>query len=956
MSPMPVRPAELTLRGRDAEVARLDDAVNRALAGRLAIVMVEGESGIGKTRLLSEALRAAPDQGFQTARAKGEEMEQTRPFGLIAEALGCTRSASDPRRAEIAALLASHDTGDHGPITVSSDPGLRFRAVDALCDLVESLVRERPLMIGVDDLQWADPSSLLVLATLCRTAAGLPVAVIGCYRSFPQPPGLRGLLDSLHDNEVLHMRLGRLSDRAVQDIVSDVVGAAPGTELLAEVAGAAGNPMFVTELLNAIVEAGHLHSRDGHAEVTSTSTSSPSLRLTILRRLSALPEDALQILRTGSLLGSSFSTTELSSIMARPATELLPALEAIMAAGVLDEDGVKLRFRHDLIREAVYEDVPSSLRIALHREAGQRLAEIGAPATRIAEQFTRGAETGDDEAIGWLTMAARDAMSSSPETGGEFLERAVKLMTPADPRRDLLLTERADALMLEGRVSEAITAARSLLGRDHNPDVDLPVRTLLGRALLVNGRPVEALRELSAAVDSPRSTETQRAACLRVMSSAHLWVGDFSAATETATLAQKVARELDDQGIVTGALATESVVACMLGQMSKAIGLSDTAISLRDVRSKRRSHDFTAFASRGWILMELDRAADAVEALDRGRRICEEFGVRWALATYQAYLAVVRFVAGEWDDVMAELEAGIEFAEEAGITHALKPAYSAQALVRFHRNDLEGARQALDNAAIFADRGSRLFEYRLLWPHALLLEAEGEATAALEEMSGQWRICQDAGMAVDYPTVGPDLVRLACAAGDVDLATEVATAVAEVAATNDVPSFTGAALRCEALLSGDADVMRRAIAAYAKGPRELERGLACVEAADQSAARGDAESARSLLLDANGIFEKLDATRDLARVDADLRRLGVRRGRDGHRQRPQFGWESLTPTERAVADLVAEGLSNPQIGDRQYVSRRTVQTHVAHIFTKLGIGSRAQLAAEVAVRRSAAHG
>jgi DNA-binding CsgD family transcriptional regulator len=322
--------------------------------------------------------------------------------------------------------------------------------------------------------------------------------------------------------------------------------------------------------------------------------------------------------------------------------------------------------------------------------------------------------------------------------------------------------------------------------------------------------------------------------------------------------------------------------------------------------------------------------------------------VRWPLATYQAYLAVERFVAGEWDDAVAELEAGIGFAGETGVTYALKPSHSAQALIRLHRNDIAGAWRAVNEAAAVGDRGSRLFDYRALLAHALLLEAEGATAQAFSTLADRWRVCQDAGMAIDYPVVGPDLVRLARAVGDRDLAEAVTAATCGVADANQVPSITGAALRCRALLTDDAEVMTRAIDAYAGGPRRLELALTCEEAGNLVAAHGDASEARALLERASELFERLDATRDLVRIDAALRRLGVRRGQRGPRRRPQWGWGSLTPTEHTVAGLVAEGLTNPQIAERLYISRRTVQTHVSHIFTKLDMASRAQLAAAVA--------
>src|SRR5580692_9382145 len=177
---------------------------------------------------------------MQVAAGRAEELERTRPFGLVAAAFGCVRSSPDPRRAAIAALLATGG-GDRGPITVTSDPGLRFRAVDALADLVEELALAGPLVIGVDDLQWADASSLLTLAALGRRAEYLPVALIACFRPSPRSPELDQLAASLEGPPGRYLSLGGLGARAVADLAADAVGAAPGQGLLAGLAGAAGN-------------------------------------------------------------------------------------------------------------------------------------------------------------------------------------------------------------------------------------------------------------------------------------------------------------------------------------------------------------------------------------------------------------------------------------------------------------------------------------------------------------------------------------------------------------------------------------------------------------------------------------------------------------------------------------------------------------------------------------------
>jgi DNA-binding CsgD family transcriptional regulator len=163
--------------------------------------------------------------------------------------------------------------------------------------------------------------------------------------------------------------------------------------------------------------------------------------------------------------------------------------------------------------------------------------------------------------------------------------------------------------------------------------------------------------------------------------------------------------------------------------------------------------------------------------------------------------------------------------------------------------------------------------------------------------------------------------------------------------------MTGAALHCQGLVEDDAEILQAAAAAYARGSRPLGLALACHDAGAVFARNGHAGRVRPLLDQAIGIYERLGAARDLARAEATLRQIGISRGRRGARQRPQVGWHSLTPTEHTVAGPVAEGLSNPQIGQRLYISRRTVQAHLAHVFAKLDISARAQLADEVTRQR-----
>jgi len=743
-----------------------------------------------------------------------------------------------------------------------------------------------------------------------------------------------------------------LADDAVAGLVAEMVATEPGAGLLARVSGAAGNPLFVTELVAALAQEGAIEAAAGPAE-TGELALPPTLRLTILRRLGFLPEDTLQALRVASVLGSGFSLADLATVSGRPAVDLAMMLAEAIRARVLEDDGTVLRFRHDLIREAIYADLPAGVLQGLHREAGQKLAYSGAPALQVAEHLARGAARGDADAIGWLTRAAREGAARSPDAAADLLERAAALMDPADPGRDRLLAERASSLMLAGRIADAATACRLLLGRDHDRSVTGPVRICLGHVLLAQGHVHDALQELERAAESPVLTAAESAAALAWAGYARLWLGDLDGASAEAEQARAAAVSADDHLSASVAMATLARISEYRGHLQDALQIIDEAVRLADLSPGRLGHHYPVQVIRGHILIELDRLEEARSALSAGRQISEDLGIRWPLPAYQAFLSFERMIAGEWDDAIAELEASLALAEEIGDVYSRGYANGLLSLISFHRNDLSRSRDAA--AAAARDLAGWSPGYRTSWgpwPQALILEADGEPGKALTTLASIWDKCASSGLALQYPTIGADLVRLSLAAGDIERAREVSAAVTEMASGNGVPWMTGAALRCRGLVENDVEILQAAADAYARGSRPLPLAIACEDAGAAFARRGQTDRARPPLDKAISIYERLDAARDLARAEAVLREAGIRRGRRGIRRRPQIGWDSLTPAERTVASLVAEGLSNPQIGRRLYISGRTVQTHLAHVFAKLDITARAQLAAEVSRHHS----
>jgi DNA-binding CsgD family transcriptional regulator len=284
--------------------------------------------------------------------------------------------------------------------------------------------------------------------------------------------------------------------------------------------------------------------------------------------------------------------------------------------------------------------------------------------------------------------------------------------------------------------------------------------------------------------------------------------------------------------------------------------------------------------------------------------------------------------------------------------HGTVFSHSIHAVIAVHRDDLPDAERAVAAAEreLAATGPQPGWDY-LLWADALVREARGQPDGSLATLCRAWDECVAQGLASTLPLLGPDLVRLAHAAGDRYRAEQATAAVEELAARNPgVATLAGVALRCRGLLEVDAEVLVRAVATYKTGPRPLELALTCEDAAWALGRAGRVGEARPLFDDALSLYERLGASWDLARATARMRDLGIRTGRRGPRKRPRSGWDSLTATELTVVRLVAEGLSNPEIAERLYISRGTVHTHVSHILAKLGLGSRVGLAAEASRR------
>jgi DNA-binding CsgD family transcriptional regulator/tetratricopeptide (TPR) repeat protein len=882
--------------GREAELTLLERMLDDASAGRGGVVLVDGEAGIGKTRLIEEVLACASERGATLFTGQAQELERARPFGTIFEMFGRDRLHPDPARAPDVATQAG--------------PELQYRVADDVCALVEGAATRGLVLVAIDDLHWADEGTIAVVRAVARRASPLPLLLMIASR--PQThSSLGGSIDALVRDGAKHLTLGPLDAHAVLALVERDVGGMPGPALMAQIRGAAGNPLYVTELVRALGEEDALEMRNGVVESRAHGVPS-NLRLMLVRRMSVLPPETVEVLRFASILGPTFAARDLALISERSAASLVEPIATATKGGILEERGVRLGFRHELVRAALYLDMPESVRRALHREAGRLLSNAGALADQVAPHMALGAERGDREAAGWLRRAARDAARSSVVVAVDLLKVALDLFPEPSSDRDEIEAELLVRLVHASRSGEAEQLARDLLARQLSPEHETHAREALATALVQQNRAAEAKEQWLEVVASPGTSEVRRAMALTDVAQTCMQLLDPDGA-------ERYAREALALGDKAHISCAANMALCLAadarGEVAAAITAGRRALALVDAAHASGESQAAAELPLGMALLDGDLLDEAEATFRAGYQRSERRGLMSQVPPYQWGLMGTLFFAGRWDDAIAEAEAGLELVEETGYRSGILIPYALLGRISLERGDLELAQAFVDAGdREVAASGPAVGIDFLLWLKSLLFEQAGELATGYTLLSAAWDLGAPLRYLLSYRSIAPDLVRMAVGSGDMDRARKVTEAVEEGAERSPTTTARAAALRCRALVERDAAMLESAIELYRTGPRPF----------------------------------------DLANAIDDRTRLSVAPARRRRRSKPKptFGWDSLTPTEEKVVALVCEGLTSPQIGARLFISPRTVQTHIAHIFRKVGCSTRAELAGAASRRGS----
>jgi DNA-binding CsgD family transcriptional regulator len=928
--------------GRGRELATLQAGIEALSRGEGTVVWVEGEAGIGKSSLVAEALAAGGDPGWDVGWGVAAQLTERLPLQVMLDCLRVRPSSPDPRRAHAGELLSSRRLG------LFADGDASVAGVEVLAALADELSAAAPTVLVVDDLQWADEASLVVWHQLATSIDQLRLLLIGTCRSPLRRPEVRQVREAVVRRGGAVITLGPLPEADVTALVTAMVGAPPGDRLRRLTAQAAGNPLYVRELVDALVRERALEIRPT-ADVSVAGEQLPaSLAAVLSDRVSSVSAETAQMLRAAALLGGRFAVTDLAVVLRRPVSDLAAGLQEAVAAGILVGSGADLAFRHLLIQQALYESMPTALRTALHAEAARELAAAGADALNVAQQLSAANRPGEGWARTWLIESAPALAIRAPQLAADLLRQELDELSAGQEAWDALMASLVWSLLAVGSYQEAAGQASRALTVMTDPARRGETAWMMARAQVSagdNDKAIATIRQALASADLPGEWRARVLAQLSMLQ--RVDTGDLDAAEATARQALSAAEEAGDAFATANALADLWLTHGIRRDHAAALDYIDGA--LRVLGEDPGYADLRSYALnvRVFTLQNLDRWPDAELALRQAREFAQRSGSPDQATRVTA--AVLRYWLGQWDDALAELPS--DDSDGHAYLRERWPAllvHGVAALIAGRRDERTTADEHLRQGLalpiqLLTDRENQDF---LVAAHALVLEQSGETRQAMLRLAGILPR-RDGEMTLTHQWL-PDLVRLALAVGDRQTAQTAAQACAAEAAAETRPArAAGASLRCRGLLESDPDLLRQAVTHYRAAGPAVELPAALEDLAVVMAERGHEDDARAALNEAVSLYEDLQARWDIRRAGGRLRPYGIKRGVRGRRgPRAASGWASLTPTEVKIAALVARGDSTSDIARGMFLSRRTVQTYISHILTKLEAKGRVEIVRE----------
>jgi DNA-binding CsgD family transcriptional regulator len=937
--------ATVELLERDGDLEQIDEALAAARAGSGRCVAITGAPGIGKSSLLERAAVGAEGAGMSVLRARGSDLEHEFALGVVIQLLApCVATLEGPRRDDLfsgAAGLA-RPLFDDAPDRAAAAARLfaRFHGLHWLC---ARLAESGPLALLVDDAHWADAASLQFLAYLQARLGELPVCVVLATRT-GEPGSSAGALEELLAREpVTRIAPCALSSAAIAELARGRLGPGADTAIGAECARVTGgNPLLARELLATL--AGRNGSRLDVEAIAAVGP--PSIGRLVDRRLKPYPPDVLAAARALAILGDDGSLAVAASIAALDTGAAALAADALIAAEIL-EPSLPPRFAHPIVRQAIHDSIAPGERGRLHLAAARELA-TGPGGSERAAAHLLAAGTSFPAGEPWaadalMTAAGRAGRSGAPDQAARFLQRALHETLPQPQRRAILLALGA----AETGVDPASAIGHLVQARDLSGDGSERAAAALGLALACFhaadfGQAAAACED---ALRNPEALDRELRLALEFQATSILLVAGLPG-----TAARQRLRELERE-VAAGATPGERTLLALLSVFAggsadrpatETASLAERAWAqgalLADIGSEHPAFVFCATAMALAGRLSRSAAVWTAGAADGQRR-----GSMLGSAVPLAFRGYALAEAG--DLTAAEVDATAAHALiPPGEPLALPSALATLARVHLERGAVGEAERLMSEGFPAGD-----FPRTASITHALVARGDialrmGDLERALADYTDAGRVCDALGFKSPSGVMWRTHAALACVRlGQAERAHELLAEELALAHAVGAPESVGEALRVQAGLAGRADMPERTRAAVevlegsearlAHARALIDHGAALRRAGHPREGRGP-------------LREGLDAAHRCGSPVETERALDELRAAGGRPRRPALrGVDALSPQERRIAAMAAEGMSNREIAEALFLGRRTVEMHLSGAYTKLGVPGRTELAA-----------
>ena len=927
--------------------------------GGAAAVELVGEPGIGKSRLLAEFADQADRRGRLVLAGSASELERDLPFAVFVDALDEYLRGLDPDRlpeldedvlTELAHVFPSLSKLATAPLVALQHE--RYRAHRAVRALFEFLAQTRPLVLLLDDVHWADSASIELLSALLRRPPTAPVLLAVAVRPRQTPERLAAALERAH-------RSGAVTRLALRPLTSAEARELVGERIDVLYAESGGNPFYLEQLCRS---GSHESAAGGGPEISLTGIDVPSaVAASLNEELALLSSTARRFLEGAAVAGDPFEPELAAAAADASEAQAMDAVDELLHLDLVRDTDVprRFKFRHPLVRRAVYEATPGGWRLGAHERCAKVLALRGATAAARAHHVRRSAREGDADAVAVLREAGEGAIRLAPASAAQWFADALRLLPHAAVENRIeLLRARSGALTAVGRFADshaALIEALAIVPEDSDElraelaRACAAVEDLLGQHEQAGFRLADALKLL------PDQDSPEAVALMTELAVNLVWRARYEEVHVWSARAVSAARRLGDQPLLAAALAVGVLADSMMGAAERAEAgrreASAIVDALSDVELARHLEAPTRLAGTE---LYVGRYADGELHAARALAVARATGQGDHLLALVATLGGLWRLRGKLAEACELLDGGIESARLLGNTHALVWTLLGRSAAALHVGDVaealasaqeafdlrtnldEGfhsAEAAVDLARALLESGEPQRAVELLVGHAggekLVLIAGGPRAHYLESLTRCW-------LALDRPAEAERAAEAAMAWAS-ELQLPMAFAWANRAAAT-VALYTGDA-------AGAAERASAAAAANDEAGAPVEAALSRTLAGRALGQTGEAERAVAELQRAARGFEACGALRYRDEAERELRKLGHRIHRRTLPGRSDgTALESLTERELQVAQLVVDRKTNPQIAAELFLSRKTVETHLRNIFRKVNVSSRVDLA------------